>query len=256
MTRLVRVAAVGDVHCGKGSQGVFQPLFARMAESADVLVLCGDLTDYGLPDEARVLAREVSARAKCPSSRSSATTTSSPATPTEIAAILTDAGIRVLDGDGVEIQGVGFAGVKGFAGGFGARALQSWGEDVHEALRPRSGGRGAEAGGGPGATLDGAARRDPALCADPRHGRHRAAGDHPVPRLEPPRGAAQPLPRGRGGPRPLARRRAGRADHDRRPGLQRRLAGAETGVSRSSAVPPARDSVSQPRPRRRREAAR
>ena len=49
---------------------------------------------------------------------------------TEICTILSEAGIRVLDGDGVEIQGVGFAGVKGFAGGFGARALQSWGENV------------------------------------------------------------------------------------------------------------------------------
>ena len=48
----------------------------------------------------------------------------------EITTILTEAGVRLLDGDGVEIQGVGFAGVKGFAGGFGARALQSWGEEV------------------------------------------------------------------------------------------------------------------------------
>ena len=45
-------------------------------------------------------------------------------------AILGDAGVRVLDGDGVEIRGVGFAGVKGFAGGFGERALQSWGEPI------------------------------------------------------------------------------------------------------------------------------
>ena len=62
MTRLVRVAAVGDLHCGKDSQGAFQPLFTRMAESADVVVLCGDLTDYGLPEEARVLARELTRR--------------------------------------------------------------------------------------------------------------------------------------------------------------------------------------------------
>src|SRR5262245_58419912 len=66
MARIVRVAAVGDVHCGKGSQGQFQPMFARVAESADVLVLCGDLTDYGLPEEARVLVRELSAAVKVP----------------------------------------------------------------------------------------------------------------------------------------------------------------------------------------------
>jgi len=54
---LVRVAAVGDLHCTKTSQGALQPVFAAASAQADVLVLCGDLTDYGLPEEARVLAR-------------------------------------------------------------------------------------------------------------------------------------------------------------------------------------------------------
>ena len=58
---VVRVAAVGDLHCGKTSQGAFQGLFARIAESAEVLLLAGDLTDYGLPEEARVLAKELAA---------------------------------------------------------------------------------------------------------------------------------------------------------------------------------------------------
>jgi Icc-related predicted phosphoesterase len=129
MNRTVRVAAVGDVHCGKGSQGQFQPLFARVAESADVLVLCGDLTDYGLPDEARVLVRELSA-VKVPTVAVFGNHDLESGHAAEITTILTEAGVRLLDGDGVEIQGVGFAGVKGFAGGFGARALQSWGEDV------------------------------------------------------------------------------------------------------------------------------
>jgi Icc-related predicted phosphoesterase len=48
----------------------------------------------------------------------------------EVASILGGAGVRLLDGDGVEIAGVGFAGVKGFAGGFGHHALQGWGEPV------------------------------------------------------------------------------------------------------------------------------
>jgi Icc-related predicted phosphoesterase len=130
MNRTVRVAAVGDVHCGKGSQGQFQPLFARVAESADVLLLCGDLTDYGLPEEARVLVRELSAAVKVPTIAVFGNHDLESGHAAELATILTEAGVRVLDGDGVEIQGVGFAGVKGFAGGFGARALQSWGEDV------------------------------------------------------------------------------------------------------------------------------
>ncbi len=127
---VVRVAAVGDLHCGKASQGAFQPLFTRMAESADVVVMCGDLTDYGLPEEARVLAREVSSVLKLPVVAVFGNHDFESGHAEEVCSILADAGVRVLDGDGVEIRGVGFAGVKGFAGGFGDRALQSWGEPV------------------------------------------------------------------------------------------------------------------------------
>src|SRR5436853_6422177 len=56
---IVRLAAVGDIHCTRTSQGALQPLFSRAAESADVLVLCGDLTDYGLPEEAQILVKEL-----------------------------------------------------------------------------------------------------------------------------------------------------------------------------------------------------
>jgi Icc-related predicted phosphoesterase len=48
----------------------------------------------------------------------------------EIVKILSDAGVTMLDGDSHEINGVGFAGVKGFAGGFGRRALGAWGEEI------------------------------------------------------------------------------------------------------------------------------
>jgi hypothetical protein len=56
---VVRVAAVGDLHCSKSSGGAFQPLFAEAAEHADALVLCADLTDYGLPEEADLLVKEI-----------------------------------------------------------------------------------------------------------------------------------------------------------------------------------------------------
>src|SRR5262249_51096700 len=58
---VLRVGALADFHCTKTSQGMLQPLFARVSEVADVLLLCGDLTDYGLPEEAHVLARELNA---------------------------------------------------------------------------------------------------------------------------------------------------------------------------------------------------
>src|SRR4051812_50163024 len=57
----LRVAAVADLHCTKSSQGAFQPLFARISEAADIALLGGDLTDYGLPEEASVLAKELAA---------------------------------------------------------------------------------------------------------------------------------------------------------------------------------------------------
>jgi Icc-related predicted phosphoesterase len=127
---LVRVAAVGDLHCGKESHGALQPLFARATEAADVLVLCGDLTDYGLPDEARVLARELAGSVRIPVLAVFGNHDYESGHADEVRTILTEAGVRILDGDSVEVEGVGFAGVKGFAGGFGDRALQSWGEPV------------------------------------------------------------------------------------------------------------------------------
>ena len=50
---VTRVAALGDIHCTEASAGQFQPLFSQIAEAADVMVLCGDLTDHGLPAQAR-----------------------------------------------------------------------------------------------------------------------------------------------------------------------------------------------------------
>ena len=57
----------------------------------------------------------------------------------ELIKILSGSGMTILDGTAIEIKGIGFAGVKGFAGGFGDRALQPWGESVlkkfvHEAV--------------------------------------------------------------------------------------------------------------------------
>ena len=57
----VRIAALGDLHCTRTSVGKFQPLFAQISESADMVLLAGDLTDTGQAEEARVLVRELSA---------------------------------------------------------------------------------------------------------------------------------------------------------------------------------------------------
>ncbi|HTM02928.1 MAG TPA: metallophosphoesterase [Vicinamibacterales bacterium] len=129
-TSTIRIAALGDIHVSKSSQGKFQPLFAQITSSADVLVLCGDFTDYGLPDEARILARELTASVKIPVIAVLGNHDYEAGKHVEIRDILTDAGVNVLDGEVVEIHGVGFAGVKGFAGGFGRGALGPWGEQA------------------------------------------------------------------------------------------------------------------------------
>jgi Icc-related predicted phosphoesterase len=134
----VRIAAVGDLHYPKTSSSVLQPLFAHAAQHADVLVLCGDLTDHGLEDEARLLAKELTA-AKIPVIAVLGNHDYEAGKPETVVTILSEAGVHLLDGDSIEIAGVGFAGVKGFAGGFGERALQPWGEPlikafVHEAV--------------------------------------------------------------------------------------------------------------------------
>src|SRR4051812_25669671 len=122
MAGVVRVAAVGDIHCMKTSQGALQALFAKMAESAEVMLLAGDLTDYGLPEEARVLARELTPL-RIPTAAVLGNHDVESDKQDEVSRILTDAGVTVLDGDATEILGIGIAGVKGFGGGFGPRAL-------------------------------------------------------------------------------------------------------------------------------------
>ncbi len=136
MTDLLRVAAVGDVHCTKTSEGALQPLFAQMADCADVIALAGDLVDYGLPEEAHVLARELSVatKANVPVVAVLGNHDFEGGQPEVVKQVLCDAGITILDGDAVEIKGVGFAGVKGFCGGFGRRALEPWGEPAIKAF--------------------------------------------------------------------------------------------------------------------------
>jgi len=123
------VAALADLHCTKDSQGAFQPLFARVVEAADVMLIAGDLTDYGLPEEARVLAREF-ASVRIPVAAVLGNHDFESGKAAEVQQILTDAGLNILDGDSRELAGVGIAGVKGFGGGFGKHALGPWGESI------------------------------------------------------------------------------------------------------------------------------
>ena len=144
---VVRVAAIGDLHFNRTAPaGALQPLFSQINDAADVLVLCGDLTDYGLPEEARVLADEL-APVKVPIVAVLGNHDHESSQSERVVEILGNAGVRVLDGEACEVQGVGIAGTKGFCGGFGRGSLGPWGEGaikqfvneaIHEALKLES----------------------------------------------------------------------------------------------------------------------
>jgi hypothetical protein len=116
-----------------------QGLLTQVTEQADVLLLCGDLTDYGQPDEAQQLAQACATYAKIPTLGMLGNHDYQSGQHKEGWKILCDVGILMLDGDACEIHGIGFTGVKGFGGGFGQWVLQPWGEAitkqfVHEAV--------------------------------------------------------------------------------------------------------------------------
>ena len=125
----LRIAAISDIHYGKNSAGSMGQLFSQIAESADILLICGDLTDYGLPDEARILVADLQS-IKIPIVAVLGNHDLESGQEKELTEILTRAGIRMLDGDTFEYRGVGFAGIRGFCGGFGRGALGPWGERV------------------------------------------------------------------------------------------------------------------------------
>jgi Icc-related predicted phosphoesterase len=130
---VVTVAAIGDLHVKEDRTSSFRDLFAEMSQVAQVLVLCGDLTDVGKPREAELLAEDLRACSvpvvgvlgnhDCESGQAD-----------EVAQILKSAGVHLLNGQSHQVDGVAFVGVKGFMGGFGRRMLASFGEGCVKAL--------------------------------------------------------------------------------------------------------------------------
>jgi Icc-related predicted phosphoesterase len=130
----VRVAAIGDLHCTVDHKGQFAPLFQQMAEAADVILLCGDLTDFGQPDEAHVLAKEMSSASNTTLIGVLGNHDYESGHGDEVRKILMEAGLHLLDGEAFQAHGVGFAGVKGFGGGFGRGTLSAFGEGAVKAF--------------------------------------------------------------------------------------------------------------------------
>lgn len=124
----IRIAAAADLHCRVDSQGKFRRALGPAADEADVMVLCGDLCDHGLPEEAEVLAEDLQS-IRLPKVAVLGNHDFESDKHAEVVKILTHAGVHILQGDTwVFDKRLGFAGVKGFGGGFEDATLQAWGE--------------------------------------------------------------------------------------------------------------------------------
>src|SRR4051794_29958962 len=123
----LRVAAIGDLHVMEDSVAPYRELFAEISNAADVLLLAGDLTNFGKIGEAEILAEDIRACA-IPVLGVLGNHDYECGQPEKVCRILHSAGMKVLDEQATEIDGVGFAGVKGFLGGFGRGELAPFGE--------------------------------------------------------------------------------------------------------------------------------
>jgi len=125
----LRIAAIADLHYTGGGDASPVPILLQTSEVADVLLICGDLTHHGLIEEALGLAKELTGF-RIPILAVLGNHDFHSGQQEGIKKELQGSPIRVLDGDAVEIHGVAFAGVKGFATGFGRRVLEPWGEEI------------------------------------------------------------------------------------------------------------------------------
>ena len=123
----ITVAAIGDLHVTENGARRYRELFAEISDAADVLVLAGDLTDFGKPGEAELLAEDLRA-CTVPAVGVLGNHDYECGCPDKVTEILTQAGVTILDQQACVIEGVGFAGVKGFIGGFGRAELDPFGE--------------------------------------------------------------------------------------------------------------------------------
>jgi len=128
-TKPMRVAAIGDLHVQESDVAPYRELFTEISQHADVLALCGDLTNFGKTTEAEILAEDIKS-CSIPVIGVLGNHDYECGQPEKVAGILTAAGMKVLDEQAIEIDGVGFAGVKGFMGGYGRGELAPFGEPI------------------------------------------------------------------------------------------------------------------------------
>ena len=129
----MKIAAIGDLHVTEDSNAPYRRLFAEMSAEADVILLCGDLTNFGKTKEAEILAEDIRL-CTVPVLGVLGNHDYECGQPEEVCRILHDGGMILLDEQAHEIDGVGFAGVKGFLGGFGRGELAPFGEPMIKAF--------------------------------------------------------------------------------------------------------------------------
>jgi len=134
---VIRVAAVGDIHVGTDSDDRLLDAYAGIEEHADVLLLAGDLTKCGTPDEARFVVHELE-KVTVPIVAVLGNHDHHDGRPEAVADILGNAGVHVLEGHAavLDLPGgrLGVAGVKGFGGGFAGANASAFGEPEMKAF--------------------------------------------------------------------------------------------------------------------------
>lgn len=133
VTKKTKIAAVADVHVREGDKGKWIDYFKEVSKQADILVIAGDLTDTGDEGEADVLAEELKA-CSIPVVAVLGNHDYEKGRHKLIRQILIKHGVHVLDGEAIVIGNVGFAGVKGFGGGFDKHMLSFFGEGAMKAF--------------------------------------------------------------------------------------------------------------------------
>lgn len=137
----IRVAAVGDVHVGKDTGRKLPSEVEHIAERADLLVLAGDLTQHGAPEEGELVASAL-ARLRLPIIAVLGNHDYHLGAEGVIRSHLEHAGVRVLEGEShtVVVRGrrIGIAGVKGFGGGFPGACGSEFGESEMKAFMRHS----------------------------------------------------------------------------------------------------------------------
>ena len=134
---MIRIAAVGDLHYGEGSKEILRPSLRHLQDRADVLLLAGDLTRCGGPEEVKILADELRGL-PVPVVAVLGNHDYHADREEEVRRVLEDAGVRVLEGEAaaIDVDGVrvGIAGTKGFGGGFRGAHGSDFGEPEMKAF--------------------------------------------------------------------------------------------------------------------------